>query len=29
MVAIIGVDLDFQAFIDRLYAKPSEERSTV
>lgn len=24
MVAIIGVDLDFQAFIDRLYAKPSE-----
>ena len=24
MVAIVGIDLDFQAFIDRLYAKPSE-----
>lgn len=24
MVAIIGVDLDFRAFIDRLYANPPE-----
>lgn len=24
MVAIVGIDLDFQAFIDRLYANPPE-----